>query len=197
MNFRRGRGFRPWGVSLGGANEWVMDTVSEEEGHTIRIQAPHQGPDPQRCSVRRDDLQPHDAPGPEPRAGHDFRAMVADVQDLAGIAVGPRFDHHGPRDPGPRMPASIPRLEVDHRLTPGNSRARITMPWRRVLRDEASHNCQIAALVLLRCRDTVSGGQHPNRVQDAFVRSAAISGRILLVYALGVALHRRTGSEAR
>lgn len=145
-------------VSLGGANERVMDAVSEEEGHPIRIQAPHQCPDPQRCSVRRDDLQPHDAPGPEPRAGHDFRAMVADVHDLAGIALGPRFDHHGPRHPGPRMPASIPRLGVDHRLTPGNSRARIRMPWRRVLRDEATRNCQIAALVLLRCRDTVSGG---------------------------------------
>jgi hypothetical protein len=106
----------------------VMDTVSEEKGHTIRIEAPHQGPDPQRCSVRRDDLQPHDAPGPEPRAGHDFRPMVADVHDLAGIALGLRFDHHGPGDPGPRMPASIPRLGVDHRLTLGNSRARIIRP---------------------------------------------------------------------
>jgi len=106
----------------------MMDAAREEEGHSIRIKAPHQCPDTQRCSVRRDDLQPHDAPGPEPRAGHDFRSMVADVHDLAGIALGPRFDHHGPRDPGSGMLASIPRRRADHRLTLGNSRARTTRP---------------------------------------------------------------------
>jgi hypothetical protein len=48
MNFRRWRGFKPWDVSLGGANERVMDTVREEGGHAVRIQAPHQCPDTQR-----------------------------------------------------------------------------------------------------------------------------------------------------
>ena len=113
---------------LRGTNEPMMDAAREEEGHSIRIKAPHQRPDTQRCSVRRDDLQPHNAPGPEPCVGHDFRAMVADVHDLARIALGSRFDHHGPRDPSPGMLASIPSLLADHRLTHGNSRARITMP---------------------------------------------------------------------
>jgi hypothetical protein len=106
----------------------MMNAAREEEGHSIRIKAPYQCPDTERCSVRRDDLQSHDAPGPEPRAGHDFRAMVADVRDLARIALGPRFDHHRPRDASPGMLASIPSLVADHRLTHGNSRARITMP---------------------------------------------------------------------
>src|SRR5215469_6272455 len=101
----------------------MMKAVSEEEGHTIRIQAPHQGPDTERCSVRRDDLQAHDASGLEPRARHDLRAMAADVYDLAGIAVSPRFDHHGPRNPCSGVLASIPRREADHRLTVGNWRA--------------------------------------------------------------------------
>lgn len=136
MTFRRWPGFRPSGVSLGGANEWVMDTVSEEEGHTIHIQAPHQCPDTQRGSVRRNDLQPDDTPGLEPRAGHDFRPMVADVHDLTGMALAPRFDHDGPCDPGPEILASIPSPEVDHRLTLGNSRARITKSRTGVVRDE-------------------------------------------------------------
>ena len=116
----------------------MMDAAREEEGHSIRIEAPHQRPDTQRCSVWRDDLQPHNAPGPEPGAGHDFRAMVADVHNLAGIALGSRFDHHGPRDPGSWMLAPIPRRLADHRLTLGNSRARITMPWDKGVRDEAT-----------------------------------------------------------
>lgn len=101
----------------------MMDAVGEEEGHPIRIQAPHQGSDTQRCSVRRDDLQPHDAPGLKPRVGHDFRAMVADVENLAGIALRPRFNHHGPRNPGPGVLASIPHLGGGHGQNVGNWRA--------------------------------------------------------------------------
>lgn len=128
----------------------MLDGACEEEGHPISIKAPHQCPDTQACSVRRDDLQPYDAPGPEPRAGHDFRSMVADVHDLAGKALGPRFDHHGPRDPGAGILASIPRLRGDHRPTLGNSRARIATPWPSVVTDDATGNCQIAVLALLR-----------------------------------------------
>jgi hypothetical protein len=51
------------GRLLRGTNERMMDTAREEEGHPIGIKAPHQCPNTQRCSVRRDDLQPHDAPG--------------------------------------------------------------------------------------------------------------------------------------
>ena len=116
----------------------MMDTVSEEEGHTIRIYAPDQCPDTQRCSVRGNDLQPHDGPGLEPGVGHDFCPMVADVHDLAGIALRGRFDHHRPRDPGAGMPTSIPRRHADHGLTVRNLRARITVSWTRVVRDEAT-----------------------------------------------------------
>ena len=113
---------------LGGANERVMDAVSEEEGDSIRVHAPHQGSNAQRCAVRRDDLQAYDAPGSESGAGHDLCPMVADVHDLAGIALGPRLDHHGPGDPGSGVLTSISSLGADHGMTLGNSRARITMP---------------------------------------------------------------------
>lgn len=140
--------------SLGGANERVIDALSEEEGDAVWIHTPHQGADTERGLVRRDDLQAHDNPLLERGAGPQFRSMLADVHDLAGKALAPRFDPHRPGDSSAGVPASIPRLRAGHGPTLGNSRARITMSWTRVVRDEAARNCQIPAPPGGRCHDT-------------------------------------------
>jgi hypothetical protein len=68
--------------------------------------------------------------------------------------VGLRFDHHGPRHPGAVILASIPRLLGDHGLTPGNSRARTTTPWRSVVTDEVT--VRLPPLSCFGWRDTVT-----------------------------------------
>jgi hypothetical protein len=127
-------GPQPWRRSLGGANERVIDALSEEEGDAVCIQAPHQGADTERSTVRRDDLQSHNTPGLERCVGPQFRSMLADVHDLAGKALAPRFDPHGPGDSSAGMLASIPRLCAGHGPTLGNSRAQNTMSWTRVVK---------------------------------------------------------------
>jgi hypothetical protein len=124
--------------SLGGANERVIDALSKEEGDAVCIQAPHQGSDTERGPVRRDDLQAHDNPLLERCAGPQFRSVLADVHDLAGKALAPRFDPHGPGDSSAGMLASIPRLRAGHGPTLGNSRARNILSWTRVVRDGAA-----------------------------------------------------------
>jgi hypothetical protein len=49
--------------------------------------------------------------------------MVADVEDQARIALRPRFNHHGPRNPGSGVLASIPQLGGGHGQRVGNWRA--------------------------------------------------------------------------
>jgi len=111
-------------LELGGANEPMMDATGEEERHPIGIDPPDQRPDAERGSVRGNDLQPHYGPGAKSCSGHDFRAVIADVHDLAGIALCPRFDDHRPGDSGSRMLPSISKFLTDHGLTRGNWRAR-------------------------------------------------------------------------
>jgi len=101
-----------------------MDATGEEERHPIGIDPPDQRPDAERGSVRRNDLQPHYGSGAKSCSSHDFRAVIADVNDLAGIAAGPRFNDHRPGDSGARMLPSISKVLTDHGLTRGNWRAR-------------------------------------------------------------------------
>ena len=70
------------------------------------------------------DLQPHYGPGAKSCSGHDFRAVIANVHDLAGVALCPRFDDHRPGDSGSRMLPPISKVLTDHGLTRGNWRAR-------------------------------------------------------------------------
>ena len=119
--------FRPTAsrvVELGGANEPMMDATGEEERHPIGIDPPDQRPDAERGSVRGNDLQPHYGPSAKSCSGHDFRAVIADVHDLAGVALCPRFDDHRPGDSGSRMLPPISKVLTDHGLTRGNWRAR-------------------------------------------------------------------------
>ena len=41
---------------LRGADKRMLDTTGEEDGHAVGVDAPHQRADPQRRSLRRDDL---------------------------------------------------------------------------------------------------------------------------------------------
>jgi len=101
----------------------MMDAAGEEERHPIGIDPPNQRPDAERGPVRRNDLQPHYGPGAKSCSGHNLRAVVADVHNLAGIALCPRFDDHWPGDPGSRMLPSISKVATDHERTPRNRRA--------------------------------------------------------------------------
>ena len=102
----------------------MMDAASEEEHHPIGIDPPNERSDAERGSVRGNDLQPHYGPRAESCSGHDFRAVIADVDDLAGVALCPRFDDHRPGDSGSRMLPSISKFLTDHGLTRRNWRAR-------------------------------------------------------------------------
>ena len=109
---------------LGGANEAMMDATCEEERHPIGIDPPDQRPDAERGSVRGNDLQPDHGPGAKSCSGRDLSTVIADIHDLAGVALCCRFDDHRPGDSGSRMLPSISRFLTDHGLTPGNWRAR-------------------------------------------------------------------------
>jgi hypothetical protein len=98
----------------------MMDAAGEEERHPIGIDPPNQRPDAERGPVRRNDLQSHYGPGAKSCPGHDFCTVIADVHDLARIALGSRFDDHRPGDPGSRMLPSISKVLTDHGLTRRN-----------------------------------------------------------------------------
>jgi hypothetical protein len=49
--------------------------------------------------------------------------VIADVHDLARIALGSRFDDHRPGDPGSRVLPSISKVPTVHKRTPRNRRA--------------------------------------------------------------------------
>lgn len=107
-----GRGRDP--AELGDVDEAMVNAAGERERHPVGINSPHHRPDAERGSVRRDDMQPYDTPGLQLFPGHDLRPTVAEVRELARIAMRSRFDHHGPGNPGSGVLASIPRLGADH-----------------------------------------------------------------------------------
>jgi len=97
----------------------MLNTAGEEKGHPIGIDAPHERPYAEWGALGRDNLQPHNGPAPQARAGHHFRAIIANIDNLAGIAMCPRFDDHRPRSPSPGMLPSVPDSGCGHGLTPG------------------------------------------------------------------------------
>jgi len=105
-------------VELGGANEPMRDATGEEERHPIGIDPPDERRDADRGSVRGNDLQPHYGPGAKSCSGHDFRAVIAEVHDLTGVALCPRFDDHRPGDSDSRMPPSISKVLTGYGVEP-------------------------------------------------------------------------------
>jgi hypothetical protein len=101
----------------------MMDATGKQERHPIGIDPPDQRPDAERGPVWGNDLQADYGPGAKSCSGHDFRAVIADVHDLAGVAVCPRFDDHRPGDSGSRMLPPISKFLADHGLTLCNWRA--------------------------------------------------------------------------
>lgn len=108
---------------LGSANEPMMDATGKQERHPIGIDPPDQRPDAERGPVWGNDLQADYGPGAKSCSGHNFRAVIADVHDLAGVAVCPRFDDHRPGDSSSRMLPPISKFLTDHGLSPCNRRA--------------------------------------------------------------------------
>ncbi len=102
----------------------MMDATGKQERHPIGIDPPDQRPDAERGPVWGNDLQADYGPGAKSCSGHDFRAVIADVHDLAGVALGPRFDDHRPGDSSSRMLPPISKFLTDHGLTRRNWRAR-------------------------------------------------------------------------
>ena len=142
---------------LSGTDEWVLDTAGEEEGDAIGVEAPYERSYTQGGAFGRDDLQPDDSTAPEARTGHDFGAIVADVEDLAGIAMSQRFDHHRPIDPGSGMLATIPEVLAGHRLTLGQLACPIQGARGDAgLRMSGATPLEFAALLSVTCRTRVT-----------------------------------------
>ena len=74
----------------------MLDATSEQERQAVGINPPHERPDPQREPLRWNELQPYCSSSLQPRLGPDFRTMRADVDGLARISTGLRFDHYRP-----------------------------------------------------------------------------------------------------
>lgn len=136
----------------------MLDAPGEEEGDAIGIEAPHERSHSERGALGRNDLQPNHGAAPESRTGHDFGAVVADVEDLARIAMSQRLDHHRPVDPGSGMPAPIPDVLTGHRLTLGQLLCRNHDirgdAWLRV---RLAEPLEFAAPLSVTCRTPVTG----------------------------------------
>jgi hypothetical protein len=128
----------------GGANIGMVDAAAEQEGHPVGIEAPHQRADPEGSASGRDDLQPHHDAGLQRRARHDLRPVDADIDDLAGVAVGLRLDDDRPRDPRAGMLTSIARRRLSH----GQGATQLACPPGRTMTTHIWHSGPVGTVTL-------------------------------------------------
>ena len=88
----------------------MLKRMGKQDGHSVGVMPPHERPDADPRTLRRNKLQAHDRSRPEPCLHPKLGSLGADVYRVREIPVTLRINKHGPAELYPTMVPFVRRV---------------------------------------------------------------------------------------